>query len=339
MKAIILAAGKGTRLEHLGIKRPKCLLPIGDKPAILRLIDSIWSSGVIDEIVVVGGYRIEELREVLPGSVQLLANKAFATSNSIVSLKVALEYVGACDIAVFNSDVVYCNALVNRYLRHPKTTSCLADETSETTSGETYLSMADGVISGIEEDMDPRRVAGRVAQIFRISEDLFEGVIQDTDEIITEHHGDAYAGLVMNNLCLREIVYPVFTNGDFWHEFDTPDEYEAVANHIRNVSANEPGALSYGLVNSSPTGMLESEGAQISVAGHTRSPDQSVGKILSRIRACIKEGRMPSYLDRYFVMGVLVNKHLSLGFYMCTAFFRFWVKHDNHCSGADNLHV
>ena len=48
MKALILAAGKGTRLGHLTENCPKPMLPIGDKPLIERLIGWLRQYGCRD---------------------------------------------------------------------------------------------------------------------------------------------------------------------------------------------------------------------------------------------------------------------------------------------------
>ena len=51
MKAMLLAAGLGTRLWPLTADRPKCMVPVGGREVILRNIDWLHSNGV-DEIVI-----------------------------------------------------------------------------------------------------------------------------------------------------------------------------------------------------------------------------------------------------------------------------------------------
>ena len=53
MKAILLAAGKGTRLLPLTAYRPKHLLEIAGKSILKRLIDNLLSIELIDEIIIV----------------------------------------------------------------------------------------------------------------------------------------------------------------------------------------------------------------------------------------------------------------------------------------------
>ena len=53
MKALILAAGKGTRLRPLTNTIPKHLLPAGDKPILFRVLDYIEEAGIKDIGIVV----------------------------------------------------------------------------------------------------------------------------------------------------------------------------------------------------------------------------------------------------------------------------------------------
>jgi len=62
MKAVILAAGKGTRLRPLTDDKPKVLVEVDDKPLIEYAFDSLIDIGV-SEFVVVVGYKKEQIME------------------------------------------------------------------------------------------------------------------------------------------------------------------------------------------------------------------------------------------------------------------------------------
>jgi len=59
--AIVLAAGKGTRMKT---ELPKCAFPILKKPMINYIIDNVERS-VVDEIVSVVGYKKEYIKKLL----------------------------------------------------------------------------------------------------------------------------------------------------------------------------------------------------------------------------------------------------------------------------------
>src|SRR6185369_5050861 len=51
MKALILAAGLGTRLRPLTNTIPKCLVPIGGKPLLEYHLDSLSKHGIKDVLI------------------------------------------------------------------------------------------------------------------------------------------------------------------------------------------------------------------------------------------------------------------------------------------------
>ena len=53
MQAVILAAGKGTRLEPLSLTRSKAMMPIVGKPIVERVMEDIAAQGVADFILIV----------------------------------------------------------------------------------------------------------------------------------------------------------------------------------------------------------------------------------------------------------------------------------------------
>ena len=61
MKAIILAAGRGSRMKSLTKNTPKCLLKIKGRPLIEWQINALKGSQ-IDQIAVTTGYLKEQLR-------------------------------------------------------------------------------------------------------------------------------------------------------------------------------------------------------------------------------------------------------------------------------------
>ena len=60
MKAIILAAGRGSRMKHLTDEKPKCLAKLGGKLLIEWQLEALSAAG-INEIAIVTGYKKELL--------------------------------------------------------------------------------------------------------------------------------------------------------------------------------------------------------------------------------------------------------------------------------------
>ncbi|MGC1403175.1 MAG: nucleotidyltransferase family protein [Thermodesulfobacteriota bacterium] len=60
MKALILAGGRGKRLDELSVEKNKCMIPIKGRPVIEYSLDNAVNTD-IDEIIIVVGYRAEEI--------------------------------------------------------------------------------------------------------------------------------------------------------------------------------------------------------------------------------------------------------------------------------------
>jgi choline kinase len=90
MRAIILAAGQGSRLLPLTADRPKCLVPVGGRTILEHQLLSLAEADIRD-VSVVGGYRFDRLREFaerLPAAERprLIYNPFYAVSSSIGSV-------------------------------------------------------------------------------------------------------------------------------------------------------------------------------------------------------------------------------------------------------------
>lgn len=105
---VILAAGMGTRLGELTAGIPKPLLPVAGRPLLDYGICWMRAAGV-KRVVVVGGYRIEQLREFLAArhpDVILAENKEYATTQRMASLLVAAPHISG-DLLVQDGDYIF----------------------------------------------------------------------------------------------------------------------------------------------------------------------------------------------------------------------------------------
>lgn len=115
MKAIILAAGRGSRLGALTDEKPKCLMELAGRPLLSWQIAALRAAGV-GEIVVVGGYRMDRLPR---GDFTLLENPRWATTNMMATLGCAAEHLRAEPVLVSYSDIVYHPATVEALMAAP----------------------------------------------------------------------------------------------------------------------------------------------------------------------------------------------------------------------------
>lgn len=93
-RAIIMAAGKGTRMRPVTLHTPKPLVKVNGKRMIDSVIEALHKNG-ISEIYIVVGYLKDQF-EILPKeyeNVKLIENPFYDTCNNISSLYVARDYI------------------------------------------------------------------------------------------------------------------------------------------------------------------------------------------------------------------------------------------------------
>ena len=104
MRAVVLAAGEGTRLRPLTADRPKCLVELGGRSLLERQIAVLRAAGISD-ITVVGGYRADQLRGQ---TWQVVRNEDYATTNMVATLFCARDtWSSDTDLVVCYGDIVY----------------------------------------------------------------------------------------------------------------------------------------------------------------------------------------------------------------------------------------
>lgn len=111
-KAIIMAAGLGSRMRPLTDDIPKPLVKVNGVRMIDTIINGLHENGIMEIYVVVG--HLKEKFKVLESEyegIRLIENPYYSTCNNISSLYVAREYLGDCiildgDLIIRNSNIL-----------------------------------------------------------------------------------------------------------------------------------------------------------------------------------------------------------------------------------------
>jgi L-glutamine-phosphate cytidylyltransferase len=133
MKAIILAAGQGTRIRAVHGERPKCLIKVDDETILDHQIDGLSKAG-IDEIAIVVGYEKQQIiRHVQKrfgrsaSRIHFIDNPAFALTNNIYSLWIARDWLNGGGFVCLNADVIFDPKILNSALKTGAPVSMIVD--------------------------------------------------------------------------------------------------------------------------------------------------------------------------------------------------------------------
>jgi choline kinase len=147
MKAVILAAGIGSRLKN---PYPKTLTMLRNGCSILQLqVRNLTRYIDIHDIIVVVGFKKELIMEAFPDLI-FIYNDYFDTTNTAKSLLKGFQKVKNEDILWLNGDVVFDHRIIDRLLKSEF--SCMAVNTSEVNDEEVKYSVnSDGSIKEVSK--------------------------------------------------------------------------------------------------------------------------------------------------------------------------------------------
>ena len=119
-RALILAAGLGSRLQHKTKEIPKALVEVKGKPIISHQLAALEKNNILD-VGVVLGYKGELLKQYLTKThsnfnFSFFINKDFESSNSAYSFYIASEYVRNEQYVHLNCDILFSHQLLNKLL-------------------------------------------------------------------------------------------------------------------------------------------------------------------------------------------------------------------------------
>src|SRR6476661_7117552 len=161
MRGIILAAGKGSRLNGTAGEKPKCLVEVGGITLLERQIRALKRAGLTDVVVVVG-CQADRVRAAAGPSVTCVENSRFAETNSLYSLWTAraLLYEG---FVVLNCDVLFHPALLDDLLATHHDAALLMsyrEPGQEYGDEEMKVKVSGGFVVDMSKTMDPAEADG-----------------------------------------------------------------------------------------------------------------------------------------------------------------------------------
>lgn len=125
MKAIVLAAGSGTRLAPYTDTVPKAMVPLRGRPILDYALGNLMAAGIRD-IAVVTGYMAESV--AFPGQpVRYYHNPRFASTNMIHSLFCAEPFMDG-PMVISYGDIVYSPTILKALLDEPSEVAVAVDD-------------------------------------------------------------------------------------------------------------------------------------------------------------------------------------------------------------------
>jgi choline kinase len=240
MRAIILAAGRGSRLNGTAGDKPKCLVRAGGMTLLERQIRVLRQAGV-DDIVVVVGCQADRVRQSCGDTVQYVENVRFAETNSLFSLWTAraLLYEG---FVVLNCDVLFHPALLDELLTSHHDAALLIDYRDEGHppygDEEMKVKVRDGLVVDMSKTMDPAEADGENLGIVKFGPRGAPLLVGILNQIVAGGGLREWAPKAFREFAQHYPLHAIGANGRPWIEIDFPEDFQRALRDV--LPAIEP---------------------------------------------------------------------------------------------------
>jgi len=232
-----MAAGIGKRLHALNIKKPKCLISIGNTTLIRRSVDLLVSKGISD-ITVIVGYKPDLIRNELNNDAAYFENLNFKTTNSIRSLWYAKDLLEG-DILLLNGDLYYEHEILDHIINQTNPVVMLADST-RIDKADYRFGFSGNQINRFGKHLTNQETDGEYVGIVRIDQSFIKMFKQNLEAMIAAGKNNIWWEDVLYSFIEKQIPIHYFDiAGIFWSEVDTLQDYNYLQNWIK--SQDTPG--------------------------------------------------------------------------------------------------
>ncbi len=255
MKAIILAAGQGTRLKKYTKNLPKGMLMFNGKTIIERQIEEYRAAGIKD-IIVVRGFAADKIQYE---GVKYYTNEKFATTNMVESLMCARSEFGD-DCIVSYSDILFTQEMLQGMMAEPHDFTVAVDDNWKAYWQARYgrvdfdtesleIDDNDNILSLGQEAPNIDDISARYIGLLKFSKKGLQQIVNILEKAYSiyedkpwmlsgKHIRQAYMTDLLMALIKHgyEVKASHYQNG--WVEFDTNGDYETACEWVKNGIIN-----------------------------------------------------------------------------------------------------
>ena len=248
-KALILAAGQGSRLRPLTNTRPKCLVELDGKSLLSHQIKTL-NSVMIDDIHVVTGYLARKIEDL---GFDTSHNEKYDKTNMVYSLFCAIDFLKSCneDLIIAYGDIIYEKKNLDALLKSEHCISCMIDKNwlklwslrneNPLDDAETLVvDSFDRIIEIGKKPINYDKIHGQYTGLIKIKAEAIPKLIAFYKKLSKQvsYDGQDFNNMYMTSF-LQEIInsgmeiYAVFVLGG-WLEVDSVTDIEVYENLLKS---------------------------------------------------------------------------------------------------------
>lgn len=241
MQAIMLAAGKGSRLGKYTKNNTKCMLDVHGETLLERAIDALLEAGIKDFILVLG-YKKDNVKKFIKEkeldkkiNITYVDNDVYDTTNNIYSLYLAKDYLIQDDTILLESDLIYDKSIIKKLVNSKYESVALIAKYEEWMDGTVVKLNDDNTINSFVErkdfNYDDVDSYYKTVNIYKFSKEFSERFyLPFLESYIKAYGNNDYYELVLKVISeLKDTnLYGLPLTNELWYEIDDCQDYDIV---------------------------------------------------------------------------------------------------------------
>ena len=231
-KALILAAGLGTRLAPITNDRPKSLVPVNGKPILIKQIENLKENG-IDDITIVSGYRADKLAEAVNAcfsGIKLVESVDYASTNNMYSAYLGIKSMfpdgNIGSFYMMNADVFFDSSVIAG-LKNTGCGSFIVTDVGRYMEESMKVVVDEGRITAISKAIPEAEAYGCSIDVYKFGEEGAAAFYKRCCEYIEEKMDLKKWSEVALNDALADTAFKVCPLSGRWFEIDDLNDLAA----------------------------------------------------------------------------------------------------------------
>ena len=218
-----MAAGKGTRMQGILGEHPKGTISIGKTSIIGHMINVLNDNGVQD-ILIVGGYKIEDLRKHIGDNATVIYNPLYDHGDDITSLWVAQHYFRDGAFMYLHGDAVFPREFVTRLIQDPRERVMLVERKQCDAEDSKVVIENDRVIR-VSKEVDVDEAYGEFVGIAKLSGAAVKSFVESLNEVVEKKGINHFDTMVLQHMIDKGEKVEFLHSDDLpWCDIDFPQD-------------------------------------------------------------------------------------------------------------------